>query len=302
MRARPWPGRRAQPPPPLHEAAALVAARERAVPDLRPDTEARLTFAHADRRRTACSLVYLPGFGATRQETAPFSEDLAERLGANLFEARLPGQGRTVAAMGEATAEDWVEGAREAIALGNVLGERPIVVGCSTGATLALAVAARDRPPIAAMVLLAPNLGLASRAAPLLSWPGARLWVPLLIGRESGFEPETPAHEQYWTFRYPVSALFELATAMRWATDATLERLRTPVLGWYSPDDDVVDPRKMRRAFSRLPDGPPTQILERVSGPGHRHVVAGRILSPHRTDALVDRTLSFLTAAGIAAG
>ena len=64
---------------------------------------------HADRRQTELALVYLHGFSASRQETAPLSEDLARQLGANLFVTRLSGHGRSPQAMGEPSVRDWLQ-------------------------------------------------------------------------------------------------------------------------------------------------------------------------------------------------
>ncbi len=58
-----------------------------------PGTEKRITW-FAEGERTAWSVVYLHGFSATRQETAPLSTLVAQALGANLFETRLSGHGR----------------------------------------------------------------------------------------------------------------------------------------------------------------------------------------------------------------
>ncbi|MGB5576356.1 MAG: hypothetical protein WBM88_03025, partial [Woeseiaceae bacterium] len=55
-----------------------------------PGTEKRITW-FGEHRQTPYSVLYLHGFSATRQETAPLAEIVANRLGANLYETRLAG-------------------------------------------------------------------------------------------------------------------------------------------------------------------------------------------------------------------
>ena len=92
----------------------------------------------ASERKTPYSVVYLHGFSATRQETAPLAECVADSLGANLFETRLAGHGREREPLADVRAEDWLHDAAEALAIAARLGERVIVIGTSTGATLAV--------------------------------------------------------------------------------------------------------------------------------------------------------------------
>lgn len=165
-------------PAKLEAVEAFVARRERAHPDVRPDAEARVVWASPDRPgRTPLAVVYLHGFSACRQETAPFCARLAASLGANLFEARLRGHGRSQDAMGEATAEDWLADAAQALAIGRLLGERVVVVGCSTGATLAAWCAGPGRASdLEALILLSPNFAIHHPAAFLMTGPWGAPW------------------------------------------------------------------------------------------------------------------------------
>ena len=103
-----------------------------------PGTEKRITW-FGEHRQTPYSVLYLHGFSATRQETAPLAEIVATRLGANLYETRLTGHGREREPLTGVRAEDWLQDAVEALTIAASLGERVIVIGTSTGATLAAA-------------------------------------------------------------------------------------------------------------------------------------------------------------------
>ena len=71
--------------------------------DIVPGAEKTIIWAHAAKTKTPWSIVYLHGYSATRQETAPLSDQIAAQLGANLFCTRLTGHGRSEAAMAEPT-------------------------------------------------------------------------------------------------------------------------------------------------------------------------------------------------------
>ena len=180
---------------PLPEAPAdldaWLAAREAAFGDVREAADARILWAGGERRRTPLSIVYLHGYSASRMETAPLCDRLAAELGANLFYARLAGHGRHgTEALGEPTAACWRRDAEEALAIGTRIGERVLLVGCSTGATLATLLAAAAPSELAAVVLLAPNFGPRDSRTRILTWPGARRWVPWLVGRERVVQAE----------------------------------------------------------------------------------------------------------------
>ena len=133
----------------------------------------RVVFA-GDSVRTPYSVVYLHGFSATRQETAPLSEQVARALGANLFETRLTGHGLPGDSLDGVTARDWLEDAVEAFEIGRALGDSVIVIGTSTGGTLGAWLA--TMPAIAddglhSLVLISPNFGPVDRAAALLMPP-----------------------------------------------------------------------------------------------------------------------------------
>src|SRR6478752_7796492 len=97
------------------------------------------------RHKTPLSLVYIHGFSASRKDIAPVIESLAGTLGANAFLTRLAAHGRaTSAEFATVTPQDWLNDAREALAIGRRVGDRVILIGTSTGALLATIVALMD--------------------------------------------------------------------------------------------------------------------------------------------------------------
>ncbi|MEM7028903.1 MAG: alpha/beta fold hydrolase, partial [Chloroflexota bacterium] len=139
----------------LHEAEAQV-------PHLRPGTEKKIIWANeAQKAKTPVSVVYLHGYSASRKETYPLSDEIAQSLGANLFYTRLSGHGQNGQALADATVNDWLNDTVEAFEIGRRLGERVLIIGTSTGATLATWLVAQSfSREILATILISPNFGV----------------------------------------------------------------------------------------------------------------------------------------------
>ena len=253
--------------------------------DIVPGTRARVTWGRRYRpRRTERVIVHLHGFSASRQETAPLVERLAARWNANAFEARLSGHGRGGAALARADASDWLGDAREALAIGRALGDRVLVVGCSTGATLAAWLASRDdQSGVLGYVLLSPNFGPRDWRSDLLLLPGARTWAPWIQGSHYRFEPANERQARYWTTRYPTTALVSMMRLVDHVRDRDYGDVRRPVLTLYSPTDRIVDTGAIR-AWHQALDAPRTRLVSLRPGDPAGHVLAGDILSPATTD------------------
>jgi esterase/lipase len=273
-----------------------IAARERAVPGIRPGDERGIAWAHAPRSRTPLSLVYLHGFSADRHEVEPLVSHLAATLGANAYFSRLRGHGRNGAAMAEATVEDWFEDTAEAVAIGSRLGERVVLVGTSTGGTLAAWAATRPEAAtrLAAVVLISPNFHPADSASRLLLWPWGGLIARIVVGRERCFDPANLEQERHWTTCYPTRALLPMMALVEHVRTMDLSRVSAPTLIVYSPADLVVDAAETDRVVAELHGTRhETFVYEGASDPS-QHVLAGDIMAPESTDAIAHRVLEFL--------
>lgn len=259
-------------------------------------TEKRLR-RYGGAAHTPWSIVYLHGFSATRQEIAPTNERIADRLGANLFETRLSGHGHGRLPMHDVRAEDWLIDGVEAINIGAAVGERVIVVGTSTGATLALALI--DHPVmnrVDTLVLISPNIAPAAPSAQWLTRPAGPLLARLISGDTRRWTAHNDAQARYWTTEYPVDAIVEVMRLVDRAEHRMRQPIRQEVLMLISPDDTVVSPEAAREAFAAL-DAPRKALIE-ITEPGDpsSHVLAGDILSPGKTDEIVELIVDFVTA------
>jgi alpha-beta hydrolase superfamily lysophospholipase len=276
--------------------ADAVHGREDALGDVTSGCAASLSFVDSIQpAQTPVSVVYLHGFSATRQETAPLTERLAQALSANRFEARLAGHGRGGPPLGEATVEEWLADGAEALEIGRRLGRRVVVVACSTGGSLATwLLASGHADKVAALVLISPNFGPRHPAAPLLAGPwGARL-VKLMVGPQRTWKPTNEAQGLYWTTSYPSQVLVEMQALVQLARGVDLKRLNTPLLMIHSEQDLVLDPAPMVSRFEEAASEPKRRVVFAEDTDPMHHVLAGDVLSPGSTDAILKEVLNFV--------
>lgn len=277
---------------------AYLAAGERRFSDIRPGAAKRVVWANpATKARTPLSIVYIHGFSASAEEVRPLPDRVAAALGANLYFTRLAGHGRTADAMGEATLEDWLGDFSEALSIGEALGEKVIVMGTSTGASLATLALADPAigPRVAAAVFLSPNYGLSSFGAFLLTTPVAPQLSRLLIGPTRSFKPYNERHAAAWTTEYPTKALLPMAALVKLSVGSPVERIGTPALFLYSSLDQVVRPDRVRAIAGRW-GGPHRLVDVGKTGDPANHVIAGDIISPATTGPLAERVIAWLQA------
>ena len=280
------------------DVAAYVLSSEAGVPDLRPGDGKRIAWADSvarDRRDVA--IVYMHGFTADSHEVEPLVTNLGQALGANVFFGRLAGHGRgDPDALGEVQATDWLADMGEAMAVARRLGERVVLIGTSTGGTLATWAAGHPdfEEGLAALVLLSPNFQPADPRSRLLLWPWGGLIARAVEGSERCFETHNDDHARHWTECHPTRALLPMMALVEHVRTSDLDGIHVPTLVIYVPDDTVVDARETERAFARI--GAATKALFAVEHPGDpdRHVPAGDILSPSTTAAVEARILAFL--------
>lgn len=265
-------------------------------PDIVPGAEKTIIWANATKTRTPFSIVYLHGFSATRQETAPMTDQIAAQLGANLFYTRLAGHGRSQTAMAEPTVNDWFKDTVEALEIGKRLGDKVIVIGTSTGGTLATWLAEQpNTEAVAAYVLISPNYGPIEKISEILAWPWGELLAALIVGPEYSWTPANDQQAKYWTYRYPSKALIPMMSMVRFVRGSKLENIHSPVLVIYSPMDKVINVPKVEQAYALL--GARVKELKPITHNVNplNHVLAGNILAPENTASVAKIILDFVS-------
>ncbi len=269
------------------DSVAAFLQRDAEVEGLTPGAERAIVWAEEEGTATDLVLVYVHGFSATAEEIRPVPERLGEDLGANVVFTRLTGHGLDGAALAEATVENWFYDVDEALAVARTIGDRVVLIGTSTGGTLATMALATGRDANGA-ILISPNFRIADPLAFALTIPGARHWLPPILGRERYWRPRNEAQARHWTFRYPTEAVFPMAALVEATSLIDHGTITTPVLFYFSDADTVVDHRKTREIAEAW--GGPASVMAVDVGPDddpEHHVIAGEIMSPGRTDATV---------------
>jgi len=283
---------------PGEDPAAYLEAREnrvRARYGIVEGTAKRIRWSGEPGHRTETVVVYLHGFSATRQEIAPIPGRVARALGANLFETRLAGHGLMREPLGAVSAEAWLEDGIEALAIARALGDRIIVIGVSTGATLALALARHPLfESIDSLVFVSPNWGVAAQGAERLIGPYGPQLARLIGGTERRWTAANEQQERFWTTRYPTAAVIEMMRLVALASDLTTEASVANALLIYSPADDVVSVPALLDGFERLPAARKEIAVIDEPRSLSAHVLAGDILGPAETGPTVERIVAFL--------
>lgn len=227
---------------------------------LKPDNEARIVWNNDSlKNKTEYAIVYLHGFSASQEEGNPVHRNLAKQLGANLYLSRLSGHGiDTSDALLNMTATSLWETAKEAYAIGKQLGNKVILMGTSTGGTLALQLAA-TYPEIAGLVLLSPNIAINDPNAWITNNPWGLQIARLVKGGKMNIVPNKPdIYKKYWNDQYRLEAVTELEELLETTmTKETFQKIKQPTLVLYyykneQEQDPVVKVSSMKEMFNQI--------------------------------------------------
>jgi len=266
-----------------------IAAKESRVPDIRPGNEKGFQWAKGDRGQTDVALVYLHGWSASRGEIQPVMESVGEDLRANVFFTRLKGHGRTTEAMTEAEVEDWLLDAWEALLVGRRIGKKVVLVGTSTGASLALWLAHHKPELVEGVVLISPNFGPKDRWARLVLSPLGRKIAWLVEGNYREWEPQNAFEARYYTYKQPLSSLIPMLRLADHSRALPLEKIQVPVLALYTEHDTTADPVLIKKHVSRIPGVRLVHL-----GEAKEHVLSGHMGATHTTPKVIGLLKEFV--------
>jgi len=187
-----------------------IAEQEAQIPDLKPDNQARVIWADS-LQKTKYSIVYLHGFSASPMEADPIHFEFAKRYGCNMYLARLAQHGiKNQEIFKDLTPKDMIDSAKEAIAIGQLIGEKVIVMSCSTGSTLSAYLAAHNSDKIAAQIMYSPNIDLYDSNSKLLTKPWGLSLLRYMIGGDYRSIKMPKAAHNYWTMKYRIEGVIAL--------------------------------------------------------------------------------------------
>ncbi|MFN8344448.1 MAG: alpha/beta hydrolase [Spirosomataceae bacterium] len=250
---------------------------------LKPDNEARIIWADtAKKQKTRYSIVYIHGFGATWAEGDPVHKQLAQKYGCNLYLARLYDAGvKDPDAFEKLTPENFMAGAKHALAVGKALGDSVILIGCSAGGLLS-AYLASEHSEIKALMLYSPCFKV--NGLSLATGPWGKQLLAQLGGTHRDITHYAPDRANYWLTRYHTNGIMTLQQTM----DAIVRpevfaKIKIPVfMAYYYKDeenqDKVVSVEEMLKAFDEL--GTPASLKRKVALPNTGdHVIASHFTS-----------------------
>ena len=252
---------------------------------LKPDNEARIIWLNDSiKDKTDYAVVYLHGFSASQEEGDPVHYQFAKKFGCNLYLSRLAEHGiDTSEAMANLTADKLWNSAKEAYAIGKQLGKKVILMGTSTGGTLALKLAA-EYPEISSLILLSPNIAINDP----LAWIANNHWglqiAHLVKGKYNITDDSAALEKQYWYNKYRMESITEMQELLETTMKASVfEKIKQPVLLLYyykdeEHQDKTVKVSAMKRMFRQL--GTPDSLKREVVVPNAgEHVIGSYIKS-----------------------
>ncbi|MBB6238543.1 esterase/lipase [Pedobacter sp. AK013] len=269
--------------PDLEDLDRYVASIE-SMHKIKPGNEAEIIWADTLHQQTEYAIVYLHGFSASKTEGNPVYLNLAKKLNANLYLARLADHGiDTLAPMQYFTADRLWETSKQAYAIGKKLGKKVILVGTSTGGTVALKLAA-TYPEINSLILLSPNVAINDKNAWLLNNPwGLQIARKVVGGDERKVDDRTDEYKKYWYTNYRLESLVELEEFIESSmVKKTFQKVKQPVLMLYYyknelEQDPVVRVDAMLKMFDEL--GTPSNLKRKVAIPNAGNHVMGSYIT-----------------------
>ena len=253
---------------------------------IKPNNEAEIVWADSTvKQQTEYAVVYLHGYSASKEEGNPVHINLAKKIKANLYLSRLADHGvDTVSAMEYSTADRLWESAKQALEIGKRLGKKVILVGTSTGGTLALKLAA-TYPDIYSVILISPNVAINDKMAFLANNPWGLEMSRLVIGgKEKIVEGKSEEYKKYWYTQYRLESVVQLEELVESSmTEETFNKIKQPLLLLYyykneQEQDPVVKVDAMLKMYDEL--GTPASLKSKVAIPnGGSHVLGSHITS-----------------------
>ncbi|MBX3017612.1 MAG: hypothetical protein KF767_06980 [Bdellovibrionaceae bacterium] len=243
------------------------------------------------------ALISFHGFQANRQEISPVIEDVSTQTGMPVFFSRVNHHGVQGDDLAGLSLDDYMQAVIEAEVTAKQLAPEAAVIGVSTGAPMAMLMAARSklngRAPVKTLILVSPNFGLPRWDWKFMIGPLGTVIARVATGGHHEWKPLNEEQAKFWVHRTSAFALRAMAEIVDLGMRAGKTRADwhdVDVLWVRNPQDDVVDARKAE-AYLR---GFQFRRLEIFDLAADNHILAGRIVKPENSARLTERIVQFL--------
>ncbi len=279
----------------LNEVEEYVATSESEF-QIKEGNESRIIWADSI-RKTPYAIVYLHGFSASPREGDPVHYEIAKRFGCNLYVPRIVGHGiEDRESFASLTPKDLINSAKEAIAIGRLLGDKIILMSCSTGGTYSVYLAAHDPDLAEALILYSPNFEIYDPNARLLTGPWGRQMGKMIVGDYYVSGTKFP---DYWTSVYRTEGLIALQGLLdQTMTGDIFHKIELPYfVGFYyrneEQQDQVISIEAIANFYAKTntPDDKKRSVAFPEAG---NHVITSDLYSS-AIDDVIEETASFLT-------
>ncbi len=304
------------------ELEKLIQEHEQSLAPLKEDNEAKIIWNdEGEKEKTEYSIVYLHGFGASRGEGDPWHRAVAQKFCCNLYLARLHNHGLKRKRFFEGFRyKKLLDSAIEACRIGQKIGEKVLVTGTSTGASLALCAAGSGQcpVPIKGLLLVSPLIHFYGYQSLFLENKTGRTLAEIILGsnykqplfpnnfpaspvgrqKKSSEAEIISAEKNIWYPYVPLRAALELGRMVeKEITPSLFKKVKCPVfVGYYNKNarlhDRIVSPHAIESMFNQF--GTPPAKLQLVNFPEAKSHVIGNGLLSNAVPELIVRSVLFL--------
>lgn len=288
----------------------LIYKHEHSFKPLKKDNNAQIIWADKHQKeKTAYSIVYLHGFGASWGEGDPWHRAVAQKFNCNLYLARLHSHGlKRRNFFKNFTYQKYLNSAIEACRIGQQIGENVLVMGTSAGGALALYAAGSKQCPVSvkALMLCSPLIHLYSYESLFLENKVGRYLAKLIKGNSYKRRLNTNkaiARETIWYPYIPIKAALELGKMVEKILSPNLfKNVQCPVFtGYYNKDslfhDRAVSPHAIPSMVQMLGTSPNERYTANFPK-AQAHVICNGLLSKSVPE-LITQTVLFLKNIGL---
>jgi esterase/lipase len=220
-----------------------IAQKESQFDNIKSNNQSQIIWADSV-RKTPYAVVYLHGFSASPLEGDPIHKEFAERYGCNMYLPRLAGHGiDDKESFKNLTPKALIDSAKEAIAIGKLLGDKVILMSCSTGGTLSVYLSALNQEDVHAQILFSPNIAIHNPSTKLLAYPWGLQILKQMNGSDYFKIRSTQESKLFWTHTYRIEGLVALENLLQETmTNDIFEKNSQPIfVGYYYKNEEECD-------------------------------------------------------------